>query len=37
LRIYSDTDPKNGFIPVASILEDVYFHAIAEKMDLVTL
>jgi ABC-2 type transport system ATP-binding protein len=37
LRIYSDTDPKNGFVPVASVLEDVYFHAIAEKMDLVTL
>lgn len=37
LRIYSETEPGNGFSPVVPVLEDVYFHQIAGKMDLVTL
>jgi ABC-type multidrug transport system ATPase subunit len=37
LRVYSDTDPGNDFIPVIPVLEDVYFHQIAGKMDLVTI
>ncbi len=37
LRIFSDTDPGNGFAPVTPVLEDVYFHEISGKMDLVTL
>jgi len=37
LRVYSETDPENGFTPVAPVLEDVYFHQIAGKMDLITL
>jgi ABC-type multidrug transport system ATPase subunit len=37
LRIYSDTDPGNGFSSVTPVLEDVYFHQISGKMDLVTL
>jgi ABC-type multidrug transport system ATPase subunit len=37
LRIYADADPGNGFAPVVPVLEDVYFHEIGAKMDLVTL
>ncbi|HSK13611.1 MAG TPA: ATP-binding cassette domain-containing protein, partial [Phnomibacter sp.] len=37
LRIFSDGDPGNGFAPVSPVLEDVYFHQIAGKMDLVTI
>jgi ABC-type multidrug transport system ATPase subunit len=37
LRVYSETDPGNGFIMVTPVLEDVYFHAISSKMDLVTV
>ncbi len=37
LRVYSEGDPGNGFAPVAPVLEDVYFHQISGKMDLVTL
>lgn len=37
LRVYSETDPGNDFIPVTPVLEDVYFHQIAGKMDLVTI
>lgn len=37
LRVYSDTDPGDGFISVAPVLEDVYFHQIAGKTDLVTI
>jgi hypothetical protein len=37
LRVYSETDPGNDFIPVIPVLEDVYFHQIAGKMDLVTI
>jgi ABC-2 type transport system ATP-binding protein len=37
LRIYSETEPENGFIPVVPVLEDVYFHQISSKMDLVTI
>ncbi len=37
LRVYSDDDPGNEFIPVSPVLEDVYFHQIASKVDLVTI
>ena len=37
LRIYSDTDPGDGFIASPVVLEDVYFNRIAEKVDVVTL
>lgn len=37
LRIYSENNPGNGFTSVSPVLEDVYFHAIADKMDLVTI
>ncbi|MCU0387705.1 MAG: ABC transporter ATP-binding protein [Chitinophagaceae bacterium] len=37
LRVYSETDPGNGFLPINPVLEDVYFHQISGKMDLVTI
>lgn len=37
VRIYSDTEPGNDFIPVAPSLEDVYFHQISSRMDVITL
>lgn len=37
LRIYSETDPGNSFASATPVLEDVYFHQIASKMDLVTI
>ncbi|HMP95112.1 MAG TPA: ABC transporter ATP-binding protein [Phnomibacter sp.] len=37
LRIYSPAEPGNGFVPATPVLEDVYFHQISGKMDLVTL
>jgi ABC-2 type transport system ATP-binding protein len=37
IRISSDTDPANGFIPGTPNLEDVYFSHIAAKMDINTL
>ncbi|OAQ38632.1 multidrug ABC transporter ATP-binding protein [Pedobacter psychrophilus] len=37
VRIVSDTDPGNGFISSPAILEDVYFHTISQKTDVVTL
>ncbi|MBL7828194.1 MAG: ABC transporter ATP-binding protein [Saprospiraceae bacterium] len=37
IRIASENDPGNGFAKVKPTLEDVYFRAISEKMDLVTL
>ncbi|RZK81991.1 MAG: ATP-binding cassette domain-containing protein, partial [Pedobacter sp.] len=37
IRIYSDTDPGNGFIQAPVVLEDFYFSKIAEKVDVVTL
>jgi hypothetical protein len=37
LRVYSEEEPGNGFAPVTPVLEDVYFHAISSKMDLVTI
>src|ERR1700712_5252615 len=37
LRIFSDTDPGNGFVPVPIILEDFYFSKIAQKVDVITL
>ena len=37
IRIVSEDDPLNGFTSAEPTLEDVYFNAISEKMDLVTL
>ncbi len=37
IRIYSDTDPGNGFAPQAPVLEDVYFHQISSRMNIITL
>jgi len=37
IRVAADSNPGNGFEPVEPSLEDVYFNAISEKMDLVTL
>jgi ABC-2 type transport system ATP-binding protein len=37
IRVASDEHPGNGFVAAKPTLEDVYFRAISEKMDLVTL
>ena len=37
IRIAADENPGNGFNSVKPNLEDVYFRAISEKMDLITL
>ncbi len=37
IRVFADTDPGNGFIPVPTVLEDVYFHQISSRMDVITL
>ncbi len=37
IRIFSETDPGHGFVPVEPILEDIYFHQIASKMDVIAL
>ena len=37
IRIYSDTNPGNGFMASPAILEDVYFNKVAGKTDAVTL
>jgi ABC-2 type transport system ATP-binding protein len=37
IRIFSELGPGNGFIPVEPILEDIYFHQIASKMDVIAL
>jgi ABC-2 type transport system ATP-binding protein len=37
IRIFSEADPGIGFIPVEPILEDIYFHQIASKMDVIAL
>lgn len=37
VRIYNESIPMQGFIPVAPILEDVYFHQISGKVDVVTI
>ncbi|MCE6990737.1 ABC transporter ATP-binding protein [Dyadobacter sp. CY323] len=37
IRIFSETDPGIGFLPVEPILEDIYFHQIASKMDVIAL
>ncbi len=37
VRIYNESTPMQGFIPVAPILEDVYFHQISGKVDVVTI
>ncbi len=37
IRVVADSNPGNGFEAMEPSLEDVYFNAISEKMDLVTL
>ena len=37
IRIFSESDPDNGFMPVEPILEDIYFHQITSKMDVIAL
>jgi ABC-2 type transport system ATP-binding protein len=37
IRIYAEGDPGNGFVPAQAVLEDVYFHQISGKMDVITL
>ncbi len=37
LRIESETDPGNGFLPVPADLEDVYFSYISKKVDPITI
>ena len=37
IRIYSETDPGNGFVLQAPVLEDVYFHQISGRMNTITL
>lgn len=37
IRIYADTEPGDGFAPIPAVLEDVYFHQISSKMDVITL
>ncbi|MEO7044413.1 MAG: ABC transporter ATP-binding protein [Ferruginibacter sp.] len=37
IRIYSETDPANDFIPVQAVLEDFYFYEISGKMNVITL
>jgi ABC-type multidrug transport system ATPase subunit len=37
VRIFNESTPMQGFIPVAPILEDVYFHQISGKVDVVTI
>ncbi len=37
IRIFSDSDPGGEFIPAEPVLEDIYFHRIAGKMDISAL
>ena len=37
IRVYSDIDPANGFVPVQAELEDFYFFQISGKMNVITL
>lgn len=37
IRVYSDTDPGNGFNHVQAELEDFYFYQISGKMNVITL
>jgi ABC-2 type transport system ATP-binding protein len=37
IRVAQDTDPGNGFVPVAPNLEDVYFSTISTRMDVNTI
>ena len=37
LRVESDTDLGNGFVPVSADLEDVYFSFISKKVDPITI
>jgi ABC-type multidrug transport system ATPase subunit len=37
IRIFAETDPGDGFLPQPAILEDVYFHQISGRMNVITL
>jgi ABC-type multidrug transport system ATPase subunit len=37
IRIYAESDPGDGFIAQPAILEDVYFHQISGRMNVITL
>lgn len=37
IRIFSDMDPGNGFVPAQAVLEDFYFFQISAKMNVITL
>lgn len=37
IRIISDSDPADGFVPATAGLEDVYFDTIANRTDVITL
>ncbi len=37
VRIFSESTPSEGFVAVPPILEDVYFHQISGKVDVVTI
>jgi ABC-type multidrug transport system ATPase subunit len=37
IRIFAESDPGDGFIPQPAVLEDVYFHQISGKMNVITL
>jgi ABC-type multidrug transport system ATPase subunit len=37
IRVFQDTDPGNGFVPVTPNLEDVYFSNIATRVDVNTI
>ena len=37
LHVYSESLPESGFSPIDADLEDVYFHAISSKVNLVML
>ncbi|MEI8074128.1 MAG: ABC transporter ATP-binding protein [Bacteroidota bacterium] len=37
IRIFAESDPGDGFIAQPAILEDVYFHQISGKMNVITL
>lgn len=37
IRIYAESDPGNGFSPQPAVLEDVYFHQISSRTNVITL
>ena len=37
IRIYAENDPGDGFVLQPAVLEDVYFHQISSKMNVITL